>query len=47
MKMVLAMLLASFRIESVDTPDGLPVQERLALTMSPVGLRMALGSEVD
>jgi cytochrome P450 len=47
MKMVLAMLLASFRIESVDTPDGQPVQERLALTMSPVGLRMALGSEVD
>lgn len=47
MKMVLAMLLASFRIESVDTPDGLPVQERLALTMSPVGLRMALGSAVD
>ena len=47
MKMVLAMLLASFRIESVDTADGQPVQERLALTMSPVGLRMALGSAVD
>ena len=47
MKMVLAMLLASFRIESVDTPDGLPVQERLTLTMSPVGLRMALCSAVD
>jgi cytochrome P450 len=47
MKMVLAMLLASFRIESVDTADGQPVQERLALTMSPVGLRIALGSAVD
>jgi len=47
MKMVLAMLLSSFRIDSVDTPDGLPVQERLALTMSPVGLRIALGSAVD
>ena len=44
---MVAMLVASFRIESVDTADGQPVQERLALTMSPVGLRMALGSAVD
>ncbi|WP_374567380.1 cytochrome P450 [Ideonella sp.] len=42
MKMVISMLLASFRIESVDTEDGTPVRERLALTMSPVGLRMRL-----
>ena len=47
MKMVLAMLLSSFRIDSVDTADGLPVQEKLTLTMSPVGLRIALGSAVD
>ncbi len=42
MKMVISMLLATFRIESVDTADGSPVRERLALTMSPVGLRMRL-----
>ncbi|HEX5682998.1 MAG TPA: cytochrome P450 [Ideonella sp.] len=42
MKMVISMLLASFRIESVDTVDGAPVRERLALTMSPIGLRMRL-----
>jgi hypothetical protein len=42
MKMVISMLLASFRIESVDTADGAPVRERLALTMSPIGLRMRL-----
>jgi len=41
-KMVMSMLLASFRIESVETPDGAPVRERLALTMSPIGLRMRL-----
>lgn len=44
MKMVAAMLLRSFRIVSVDTPGSLPVQERLALTMSPVGLRMRLAA---
>ena len=42
MKMVIAMLLGSFSIESVTTPDGEDAQERLALTMSPVGLRMTL-----
>jgi cytochrome P450 len=41
-KMVISMLLASFRVESVETPDGTPVRERLALTMSPIGLRMRL-----
>ncbi|MEK8034603.1 cytochrome P450 [Ideonella sp. DXS29W] len=42
MKMAMSMLLSSFRIESVQTPDGTDVRERLALTMSPVGLRMRL-----
>jgi cytochrome P450 len=42
MKMVMAMLLASFDIESVDTPDGAPAEERMAFTMQPVGLRMRL-----
>jgi len=42
MKMAMAMLLASFDIEGVDTPDGLPAQERMAFTMHPVGLRLHL-----
>jgi cytochrome P450 len=42
MKMVLAMLLGSFDIESVTTPDGGEARESLALTMSPVGLRLRL-----
>jgi cytochrome P450 len=42
MKMVLAMLLGSFDIESVTTPDGGEARESLALTMSPVGLRLKL-----
>jgi len=42
MKTVLAMLLATFEIEDVSTPDGGDARERLALTMSPVGLRMRL-----
>ena len=42
MKMVMAMLLASFDIESVTTPDGREAQEHLAFTMSPVGLRLKL-----
>jgi cytochrome P450 len=42
MKMVIAMLLGSFSLENVATPDGRDAQERLALTMSPVGLRMTL-----
>lgn len=41
-KTVISMLLSSFRIESVETPDGEPVREKLALTMSPMGLRMRL-----
>ncbi len=42
MKMAMAMLLASFDIESVRTPDGLPARERMAFTMCPVGLTMRL-----
>jgi hypothetical protein len=41
-KMVMAMLLGSFEIEAVQTPDGREPQERLALTMAPVGLRLKL-----
>jgi len=41
-KMVIAMLLGGFTIESVSTPDGGDAQERLALTMSPVGLKLRL-----
>ncbi|MDE1947049.1 MAG: cytochrome P450 [Burkholderiales bacterium] len=41
-KTVIAMLLAGFEILGVDTPDGGPPQERLALTMAPVGLRLRL-----
>jgi len=42
MKMLIAMLYASFEVEAVTTPDGKDAQERLALTMSPVGLRLRL-----
>jgi len=42
MKMVSAMLLAGFDIEEVSTPDGHEPREHLALTMSPVGLRLRL-----
>lgn len=41
-KIVAAMLLASFDIEEVTTPHGGDPVERLTLTMSPVGLRMRL-----
>ncbi len=41
-KMAMAMLLASFDIESVDTPDGAPAREKMAFTMNPVGLQMRL-----
>ena len=42
MKMAMAMLLASFEIEAVNTPDGAPAQELMAFTMNPVGLTMRL-----
>jgi cytochrome P450 len=41
-KMMMSMLLSSFDIEEVTTPDGREPQERLALTMAPVGLRLKL-----
>ena len=40
--MVAAMLLAGFAIDEVSTPDGGEPREHLALTMSPVGLRLRL-----
>ena len=42
MKMAMAMLLSSFDIEAVDTPDGKPAEELMAFTMNPVGLTMRL-----
>ena len=42
MKMAMAMLLSSFDIEAVDTPDGKPARELMAFTMNPVGLTMRL-----
>jgi len=42
MKMLLAMVLRTFEIESVAPADGGEVRERLALAMSPVGLRLRL-----
>lgn len=41
-KMVAAMLLASFDIVEVGTPGNEEPPERLAITMAPVGLRMKL-----
>jgi cytochrome P450 len=41
-KMVIAMLLGSFDIDSVRTPDAEEAREHLALTMSPVGLVLKL-----
>ncbi len=42
MKMAMAMLLASFDIETVTTPGDVPAQELMAFTMNPVGLSMRL-----
>ena len=44
MKMVAAMLLSTFDIADVAAADGAEVQERLAFTMSPVGLKLRLRS---
>ncbi len=44
MKMVMAMLLAGFELESVGTTDGAEPRELMAFTMQPVGLRMRLRS---
>lgn len=45
MKMVMAMLLSGFDIESVTTPDAREAKEHLAFTMAPVGLRLKLGEK--
>jgi cytochrome P450 len=42
MKMSMSMLLSSFAITSVDTPDGGEAQEGMYFTMSPQGLTMRL-----
>ena len=42
MKVAIATLLSQFDIASVSTPDGQPPAERLAFTMTPVGLRLRL-----
>ena len=42
MKLAMAMLLSSFDIESVSTPNGQPAAEHLAFTMAPLGLTMRL-----
>jgi len=39
-KLAMATLLGRFDIESIDTSDGAPPQEKLTFTMAPVGLRM-------
>ena len=41
-KILVTMLLSSFDIEAVDTPDGKPAEELMAFTMNPVGLTMRL-----
>ena len=41
-KLAMAMLLASFEIESVTTFDGAEARESMAFTMNPSGLRMRL-----
>ena len=42
MKVAMATLLSGFDIEAVDTPDGQPAAERMAFTMTPVGLSLRL-----
>lgn len=42
MKMLLAMLLSRFEIESVSAPGGAEAAERMSFTMVPVGLGMRL-----
>jgi len=41
-KMAMAMLLSSFEIESVSTPDGGEPREHMAFAMAPVGLSLRL-----
>lgn len=46
MKMAMAMLLGSFDIENVGTPDGGEAREHMSFTMTPVGLSMRLRERV-
>jgi len=41
-KMAMAMLLAHFEIDAVDTPNGAEPVEHMSFTMSPLGLSMRL-----
>ncbi len=41
-KIAVAMLLGSFNVQSVNTPDGNEARELMGFVMSPVGLRMKL-----
>jgi cytochrome P450 len=43
-KIAMAMLLGSFDIKAVDTPDGGEAQELMAFVMSPIGLTMTLSA---
>jgi cytochrome P450 len=43
-KMVVAMLLGGFEVESVTTPNGCEPRERLAFSMSPADLKLRLRS---
>lgn len=45
-KMAMAMLLSRFDVLGVDVPGGGEVQERVAVTMYPVGLRLRLAERV-
>jgi cytochrome P450 len=47
MKLALAMLLAGFDIDAVDTPDGREAAETMHFTMNPVGLSMRLSERSD
>ncbi|MFC7517556.1 cytochrome P450 [Herbaspirillum sp. GCM10030257] len=47
MKMVISTLVWNFDIVEVATPDGKEVQEKLAFTLSPVGLRMKLKPRIQ
>jgi hypothetical protein len=47
MKLAMAMLLRTFKIERVGTANGQPAQELFAFAMGPVGLRMKLSQQYE
>jgi cytochrome P450 len=47
MKLLLAMLLSNFDLESVEAPGGGEAEDRMSFTMVPVGLRMRLRGRVQ